>query len=63
MSYVFCFVCAFGCHLGDFGRHVGSQRVPKGGPEILFSVENQHKIEKNEIQEGVLKQHDLMMDF
>jgi hypothetical protein len=46
---------AFWRHLGDFGRHFGPHWVPKGVPKSHIFAENQHKMRKNEIQEGVWK--------
>jgi len=35
----------------------------EGGPKSHFFNINQHKIEKKEVQEGVMKKHDFLMDF
>ena len=52
--------------LAPLGRFLVLFRTPldfEGGPKSHFFAEVQHKIEKNEVQEGVLKKHDSLLDF
>ena len=45
-------------HLADLGRHFGPHRIPKGVQKSHIFVKTQHKMQKNEVQEGISKKHD-----
>ena len=56
-------IATFERHLADLGRHFGPQRIPTGAQKSHIFVKTQHKLQKNEVQEGISKKHDFWMDF
>ena len=57
------FWAPFWRHSADFGRRFGPQLIPRGSPKSHFFTKNQHKRQENEVQEGITKKLDLLMDF
>ena len=45
-------------HLGDFGAILGPSRSEGGFKKTAFFITNQHKVQKNEVQEGIAEKHD-----
>ena len=50
-------------HLVDLGSRFGAHWILKGSPNRRFSYKINIKFEKQNVQEGVLKQNDFWMDF
>ena len=56
-------LATFGRHLGDLGRHFGSHGFQAWVQKSRFSAQSRHKMQENEVQEGVSEKLDLLMDF
>ena len=52
------FVYAFWRDLGDFGGHFGTQLGAEGFPKSSILGPGRQQVEKNEVQEKVLKKHE-----
>ena len=50
---------SFWRHLGNCWCNCGSQQIPKGDQKSHFFTKGNHKWQKNEVQEGIPKKHDL----
>ena len=57
LSQGLCFFLAFWRHLDDSGRHFGAQLDAKGLPKSSIFAPSRQTIEKNDVQERVLKKH------
>jgi len=42
----YAFLVGFGCHLGDFGRHLGPSWAPRGSPNQYLGTKVHQKVEK-----------------
>ena len=63
MSYGLCFFFRLLARIGRFFAPFWSPLDFEGGPKIDRFRKKSKKMEKKEVQETVLKQHDVLIDF